>query len=267
MRDNARGNGLRFVLFGILVVLLAMTPLASLVAAEMPDRPADDNTTKEETNRESSKTVMILGLSWHSGFCEGFSRVPECKHQSASATAARQFSLNGLWRARKTYCGVPDALKEQDKNHKWLEMPELALDRDLKIELADAMPGMASGLERHEWIKHGTCSGEVAADYYARSLKMLAEVNGSAVQALFEGNLGKTLKEADVKAAFETAFGAGAGDKVKMRCRKDGDRQVITGVTIGLGKLDDGDLSELIAAAGRTKFGCAAGVVDEAGLQ
>lgn len=263
VRANARRRMSSLV--GFLAGLLVAWPLAAHAAAEMPERPARE----QGQSKERSKTVAIFGLSWQPGFCEGKPNAPECKNQSADRTDARQFSLRGLWKARQSYCGVPDALKEQDKKRKWLDMPELALDEGLKVELARAMPGMASGLERHEWIKHGTCSGDVAADYYARSLKMLKAINESAVQDLFEANLGKTLKEADVKAAFETAFGPGAGDKVKMRCRKDGDRRIITGLTIGLGRSDeDGTgLAELIAAAGRTKFGCPEGVVDEAGQQ
>jgi hypothetical protein len=43
---------------------------------------------------------------------------------------------------------------------------------------------------------------------------------------------------------------------------------VITGLTIGLGDSDDADdLSAMMLAAGETRFGCAEGVVDEAGLQ
>ena len=256
----------RNLLAGLFALLLFVMPGLSN-AAETSDPPVDDSASVNDIRQKSPVTVMILGLTWHSGFCEGFSKSPECKKQSSSDISARQFSLNGLWRLRKTYCGVPDALKDQDKKRQWLDMPELALGAELKVELAKAMPGIASGLERHEWIKHGTCSGEVAADYYARSLTMLKAVNGSAVGELFSSNIGKPIGEADVKAAFETAFGPGAGDKVKMRCRKDGNRQVITGVTIGLGAIEGDDLPALIAAAGKTKFGCAEGVVDEAGLQ
>jgi ribonuclease T2 len=94
-------------------------------------------------------------------------------------------------------------------------------------------------------------------------------LNGSEVQKLFEGNLGGTIREDEVKAAFDAAFGPGAGNRVKMRCSKDRDRRVITGLTIGLGEVEGegDDLATLIAAAKETKFGCAEGVVDEAGLQ
>jgi ribonuclease T2 len=218
---------------------------------------------------ERAKTKMILGVSWQPGFCETSPKTPECTGQTADRPDATRFSLNGLWKSRKTYCGVDGALKDQDKKKKWLDMPELALDEGVKLELAKAMPGVASGFDRHQWVKHGTCSGYVADEYYGRALKLLAALNQSEVQALFEESIGATLKEADVKQAFEEAFGAGAGDKVKMRCRKDGERRVITGLTIGLGEVNDGegDLAGLIAVAGKTKFGCAEGVVDEAGLQ
>jgi ribonuclease T2 len=170
---------------------------------------------------------------------------------------------------RKTYCGVETGLREQDKKKDWLSMPELSLGEDVKLQLAKAMPGVASGYDRHQWVKYGTCSGMVADEYYGRALKMLAVLNGSEVQKLFEDNLGGTIREEEVKAAFDAAFGAGAGNRVKMRCSKDGDRRVITGLTIGLGEVEgsEDDLSAMIAAAKETKFGCVEGVVDEAGLQ
>lgn len=231
--------------------------------------PVVHTTDKMEQRQNDGRTMMILGVSWHSGFCETRPGLRECRNQAAERTEARQFSLHGLWQIRKSYCGVPEALKAEDKKHKWLDMPELALDEGLKVELARAMPGTQSGLDRHEWIKHGTCSGDVAAGYYARALKLLAALNGSEVQTLFEGNLGKVLKQDEIQQAFDSAFGPGAGERIRMRCAKDGDRQVITGLTIGLGAVDEGeqDLGVMIEAAGTTKFGCPGGVVDEAGLQ
>jgi ribonuclease T2 len=170
---------------------------------------------------------------------------------------------------RKIYCDVETGLRDQDKKKDWLSMPELSLAEDVKLELAKAMPGVASGYDRHQWVKYGTCSGMVVDDYYGRALRMLAVLNGSEVRKLFEDNLGGTIREAEVKAAFDAAFGPGAGNRVKMRCSKDRDRRVITGLTIGLGEVEgeEDDLATLIAAAKETKFGCAEGVVDEAGLQ
>jgi ribonuclease T2 len=248
---------------GMVVAVFAV--FAASAAAESLN--SDENATKME--KSEGKTQMVLGISWHPGFCEKRAKTPECTRQTSDSVDARQFSLSGLWRIRKTYCGVESGLVDRDKKKDWLAMPELSLAQDVRLELASAMPGVASGYDRHQWVKYGTCSGLVADDYYGRALKMLAVVNGSAVQRLFLDNLGGTIREADVKAAFDEAFGAGAGDRVKMRCSKDGQRRVITGLTIGLGDVDDSedDLSRMVLAAGETKFGCAEGVVDEAGLQ
>ncbi|MDH6269222.1 ribonuclease T2 [Rhizobium sp. SG_E_25_P2] len=217
------------------------------------------------------KTVMALGLSWHPAFCEGQRNRPECAHPSAEAQSARQLSLHGLWILRKSYCGAPDSLKTADKAGDWLKMPALALDPRLAADLSRAMPGVASGLDRHEWVKHGLCSGGLADDYFRRALGLTDEVNRSAVGALFSANIGKTLDEAQIKAAFDQAFGPGSGDKVRMRCRKDGGRRLISGLSVGLGAEKEGEkglgLAALLARAKPTKFGCASGIVDAAGLQ
>jgi ribonuclease T2 len=260
-------NGAFSAGFGVFLTILCILCLpfpaksAEIVSPVSKDRKLGDS--------ERGKTRLILGVSWQPGFCEKRPKTPECIGQTADRVDARLFSLNGLWKSRKTYCGVDAAVKEQDKKKNWLDMPVLSLDEGVQLELAKAMPGVASGFDRHQWIKHGTCSGYVADEYYGKALKLLAALNTSEVQSLFESSRGATLDEAKVKAAFDAAFGAGAGDKVKMRCRKDGNRRIITGLTIGLGDAGEGeeDLASLIAAAGKTKFGCAVGVVDEAGLQ
>ena len=250
------GIGMIFAIFGLVVASLGA------YRAEAAENPA-------RSKAAASKTTVVLGISWLPGFCEKRPKTPECSRQTAASVDARQFSLNGLWRVRKTYCGVETGLRDQDRKKDWLALPELALADEVRLELAHAMPGVASGYDRHQWVKYGTCSGLVADDYYGRALRMLAAVNSSAVQRLFAENLGGTIGEAEVKAAFDTAFGPGAGNRVKMRCSKDGERRVITGLTIGLGEVEgeSEDLATLIAAAGETKFGCKEGVVDEAGLQ
>jgi ribonuclease T2 len=259
------------------LTILALAGLIALAgpiarAAEMPD-PMIENDGMPDSDSDQTiaerRTLMILGVSWQPGYCETRPKAKECKTQSADRADARQFSLHGLWWMKKSYCGVNAELKARDKSRKWLELPELALDDQVKAELASAMPGMASGLERHEWVMHGTCSGDLANRYYQRSLALLAAVNGSQVRTLFADNIGKELGQAEIVAAFDQAFGPGSGSKVKMRCRRVGERQVITGLTIGLGDMDDGgdDLGQMIAAAAPTRFGCGEGVVDRAGLQ
>lgn len=252
----------------VIVAGVFFAALGPLMAASAANRSEEAESSTQET-ASAARTNVVLGVSWMPGFCEKKPKARECSGQTASSPDARQFSLSGLWRVRKTYCGVETGLREQDKKKDWLAMPELALDEEVRLELAKAMPGVASGYDRHQWVKYGTCSGMIADEYYRRALKLPAMLNRSEVQRLFEDNLGGTIREEEVKAAFDAAFGAGAGNRVKMRCSKDGDRRVITGLTIGLGEVDGGedDLSAMIAAAKETKFGCQEGVVDEVGLQ
>ena len=131
------------------------------------------------------------------------------------------------------------------------------------------MPGTQSGLERHEWLRHGTCYGEPAEEYFSDSLAMLEAVNASAVRDLFARSVGKQLTQKQVRDAFDVAFGKGAGQRVRLACENDGGRRIITELTIGLTGEIDGpkDFSRLIMAARSTAGGCDGGVVDAVGLQ
>ena len=76
------------------------------------------------------------------------------------------------------------------------------------------MPGTQSFLDRHEWIKHGTCySGSDADTYFREAVSLIDEVNHSAVQTLV-APIRSELTGSAVRHAFDVAFGAGAGDRV-----------------------------------------------------
>ena len=218
MQGKGHGAGWRRWLLGFFAMLISAMPLAAASAAEMPDSLADDSTADSGDNQKSSSTFMILGLSWQPGFCEGKANLPECRNQSADDPAARQFSLTGLWRLRQTYCGVADALKDQDKKHKWLDMPELALGESLKVELARAMPGMASGLERHEWVKHGTCSGLSQQRYFSLLRAAFSRIKLPPV--IFNGSINRNLKTGDIEDLM-TSFNPGmTQDGISVICEK-----------------------------------------------
>lgn len=89
------------------------------------------------------------------------------------------------------------------------------------------MPGVKSGLDRHQWLRNGTCQTADAEDYFTLQLRLLEELNRSAVRALFADRIGEELDEKQIKQAFDRSFGAGAGDRVRMQRaarRKSGDR-------------------------------------------
>ncbi|QFI67077.1 ribonuclease T2 [Sinorhizobium alkalisoli] len=212
---------------------------------------------------EAGRTQYVLAVSWQPGFCETRPTRKECAEQAAERVDATHFSLHGLWPLRKSYCGVEAELKGRDRKGDWLDLPKLAMADETAARLLVAMPGVKSGLDRHQWLRSGTCQAENAEDYFALQLRLLDQLNESAVQALFAGRIGAEVGEAEIKAAFDKSFGAGAGERVRMRCQTVAGRSVITGLTIGLTGEFSGraDLRNLIQAAGPTEFKCAKGIV------
>jgi ribonuclease T2 len=131
------------------------------------------------------------------------------------------------------------------------------------------MPGVQSGLERHEWTKHGTCAGVSAETFYRRAMALLEAINGSPVRALFAERLGKRVSAREIAAAFDSGFGAGAGDRVDVSCRNDGSRTLVTELQIELegDVMGAGTLRQLMADAPMVDARCDGGVVDRVGLQ
>ena len=132
------------------------------------------------------------------------------------------------------------------------------------------MPGTKSFLHRHEWVKHGSCHENGSTNgYYEDSLRLMSALNGSIVRVLFADNIGKHLSTNDIQAAFDEAFGKGAGNRIRIKCKRDGKRQLIQEITIGLYGIFDPEhsLAQLMAAAKPTNSGCKGGIVDAVGLQ
>lgn len=214
---------------------------------------------------------MVLAISWQPGFCETRRKLAECRSQTAERLDATRFSLHGLWPqpGSNVYCRTEDRFVRLDKSRQWLKLPRLNLSEPLQTELEEAMPGVQSGLQRHEWVKHGTCYSADAETYYRDSLFLLAKVNKSGIGELFSTSIGKQLSSKTIRAAFDQTFGRGAGDRVRMACRRVGNRTLITELTIGLsGEIStDADPGDLILASPKTKPGCQAGIVDAVGFQ
>ncbi len=217
------------------------------------------------------RTQFVLAISWQPAFCETRPEKPECESQTPDRFDAGKFALHGLWPQPRSrdYCGVDETTVRTDEDGDWHELPEPKLTDDLWSELQVAMPGTQSGLERHEWIKHGTCYGGDAQDYFADSLDMLAAINASAVAELFASSIGQRVTQAEIRAAFDAAFGQGAGERVRVSCTDDGNRRLITELTIGLtGDIDGAaSIAERLLDARPTDGGCDAGLVDPVGLQ
>ena len=156
-----------------------------------------------------------------------------------------------------------------DKHGDWKALPAVNLPAATRTRLEAAMPGARSALERHEWLRHGTCYGSDQATYFGDALGLVDAVNASAVQALLAGNVGKEVTGDAIRAAFDKGFGSGAGARVKVACQRVGDHRVISEITIGLvGKPGGGrTLADLMAGSGPTGPGCPSGIVAAVGAQ
>lgn len=249
-------------------VVEAGTPVATGTAPTEPpavvEPPAGD---------ESEENV--LALSWQPAFCEKRPGKTECRqlNDGLLSTPEMQLSLHGLWPQPNGnfYCGVPQAMIELDKDGRWQALPAPEVDLATRDALIVAMPGTASHLDRHEWIKHGTCyqAAGGADEYFDDSLLLTNSVNSSAVGALLSAHVGGTLTSREIRAAFDTAFGPGAGDRVQVQCTGDGGRVLIQELVVHLrGAISpEAEIGALMRAADTVSPGCPRGVIDPAGLQ
>lgn len=252
-------------------------PKSATSATKPKTRPAETGATeKSEPKRQTGGTADIvpglkknslehvLAVSWLPGFCRVQPDRRECRTMTAQRFDASHFSLHGLWpddlddRAIfPCYCntGVARSCSLKLKSARRIDLSDT-----LRAQLQVAMPGMRSGLHRHEWTKHGTCyeadrsgrdRGSDPEEYFGETLGLLEQLNRSAVRTLFAGNIGRTLTARQINKAFDGAFGRGAGDRVIVRCSKVGGRAIITELWIGLGAgiTPDSKLADLLRVA------------------
>jgi ribonuclease T2 len=123
------------------------------------------------------------------------------------------------------------------------------------------MPGYSSNLHKHEWVKHGTCYGTSANNYYNDAMILLTQVNNSDVQKYFKLNIGKTVRLKEVRQVFDKAFGKGSGKHVTMNCQKG----LVTELWLHLGN-NASDLSGLLSKGQTPKSRCYKGRVDPVGF-
>ncbi|WP_031434960.1 ribonuclease T2 family protein [Methylomarinum vadi] len=226
----------------------------------------------EPTPSPATETAnYVLAASWQAGFCETKPGKKECSSQHEDRFDATHFSLHGLWPQPRgnVYCNVAPALVAKDERSHWEDLPNLELTETTRDRLTRVMPGSQSYLHRHEWIKHGTCYGTAADEYFQDSIRLMDELNASSVRQLFADNIGREISAAQIRTAFDHSFGNGAGDRINISCKKDGNRKLITEILINLkGTPDDLTLSDAIVKAPReSDIGCGKGIVDRVGLQ
>ena len=221
----------------------------------------------------------LLALSWEPAFCAGHAARPECK--LAAATPPR-LGLHGLWpdwdrNGDGKQDGADDFCLSGENNRKaifaldaeasnagnWLKLPPVNLSAASSSDLESAMPGTTSGLERHEWWKHGTCSDLKADDYFAIAVALLREVERSSLAHLIAQRAGATIGRAELLAAFESDFGARSARALMLDCEKTADGSALAEIRIRIkrGKVTQGlNADSLDIPAKAIKGDCAADI-------
>jgi len=144
----------------------------------------------------------VLVLTWSPSFCEATSERTSRSMQCAGERPYH-FVVHGLWpqytRGFPEYCQVP--------------APDL--DRGTVNAMLDIMP--APGLVRHQWAKHGTCSGARSARAYFEQVRQArAKVR---IPAEFETlTEPRTVTSEEVEEAFIRANPGLGRDMIAVQC-------------------------------------------------
>lgn len=225
------------------------------------------NSHTEEFNAPKQSQNNLLALSWHNAFCETHRYKKECKRSSFSfgkgKYSEKHFTLHGLWPQPKNniYCNVEKDFVSADKHGQWRDLPCLAMDEETEDKLAKVMPGFASDLHKHEWVKHGTCYSTTPQEYFDDAVSLVEQFNASKVGTFFTKNIGKRVTLQQVRALFNRNFGVGTGKRVELKCKNG----LITELWLHLGSGSD-DLGILLKKGKQTRSRCQKGLIDKAGF-
>lgn len=188
-----------------------------IVAGDCPLNNCNDAATQES---------HLLAISWQPAFCEtsaGRSK-PECSIDDPAAFQANNFTLHGLWPNKLSQCGINYGYCGSvcsRPSGSMCNYPAVPLSADVRAELAEVMPSVDAGscLQRHEWWKHGTCSGMDADTYYIVSTALTLEFNQAGPAALMAANVGGSVEVENFLALIDGAFGPDSRKLIELKCR------------------------------------------------
>jgi len=235
------------------------TPLYEQKTVSKKESKEKKTTTVSQNSRSKDN---LLALSWHNAFCETHRYKKECKRGLfGKKRGDNTFVLHGLWPQprNRVYCNVPKRTIIADKHKQWHKLPEPKLTEQTKEALAQVMPGLSSNLHRHEWIKHGTCYGTDAEQYFSDAIALTQSVRQSRIADFFRNFSGKRVTLQRIRELFDEAYGKGSGKSVELRCN----RGMITELWLHLGSGDT--LSVMLRNGKRVHSRCNRGIIDRAG--
>lgn len=198
----------------------------------------------------------VLALSWQPAFCEtkrnDLSNKPECRTVDPNSYQAANFTLHGLW-PNRTACGTHYGFcgSVHGEAALFTRYPSVPLRADTKMALAEVMPSLpaGSGLERHEWHKHGTCTGLLPDEYFSIATDLTRQFNNSGMAVFMGANVGRRISKQALFSQLDRTLGPGTRNLVGIECSRD--RNMLVGITLQLpaGIKPGDDLKTLLAQA------------------
>lgn len=186
-------------------LLLACT-VAGLAACDVSEPPAEANAPiaatapKTELPAGSGFDFYVLSLSWSPSYCEA--EGADANQQQCNRGRPYAFVVHGLWPQFER--GYP-----QD-----CPTDEADVSSETLRGLYDIIP--SAGLIRHQWRKHGSCSGLVQSDYFAVLRKARETISVPAEFGKLEQY--RTVAPADVEASFRDANSSMPADGIAVTC-------------------------------------------------
>jgi len=224
------------------------------------------NINSKKYNNENISRNNLLALSWHNAFCETHRTKKECRRRLLSILKPqyyeKHFVLHGLWPQPKnrTYCNLERKYITMDRYKRWNKIPDIGLSSKTKEKLSKVMPGFISNLHKHEWIKHGSCYGTDAEQYYQDAIDFTEQINSSKVNEFFVKHIGKRVTLKQIRDQFDSSFGTGTGKRVELKCKNG----LITELWLHLG--NGSDIASMLKNAKPVHSRCQKGLIDRAGF-
>lgn len=163
---------------------------------KVPEQPAT-TTSRESRSNKSAVHVpgqfdfYLLSLTVESAWCEdGNAKRNQCRAIDRRLHEQRPLVLHGLWPEYHPAGKYPENCAA----------PALKLSNQLHKQLEYWMPGVDEGLDRHEWRRHGSCTGLADDTYFADSVSLAQRVANTLNGALQQYS-GQKLTPATLRAA------------------------------------------------------------------
>lgn len=146
----------------------------------------------------------MFSLSWEPSFCATHQDKTECRAITPASYDANHLVLHGLWPQGGQYCGQ----KGIDDGTPWDQLPLVQVSDATRARMDTVFPGVVSLLDRHEWYKHGTCSGLDPDGYFTLAMDLVEQANAMAFGKLVSDSVGKTVPVDDVCGAMGKDLGS-----------------------------------------------------------